>query len=156
MNGRLRGLVRALRNSLPQRLRSQISAKRVSDGPASLGQGAYVHRSVQILGRAFVRIGANSVLGQECWLNVNHRVGNVAAIEIGDHCFIGRRNFFSSGRRIEIGHYVLTANDCYFLKRSYTSPKFIIMIRNQLSSLPYALRFLPHNGILFPYKVRPA
>jgi acetyltransferase-like isoleucine patch superfamily enzyme len=66
-----------------------------------------------------VRIGANSVLSQDCWLNVNHRKDDALAIEIGDHCFIGRRNFFSSGRRIDIGHYVLTANDCHFLGSSH-------------------------------------
>lgn len=80
-----------------------------------MGRGAYVHRSVQMLGRRHIRIGANSVLSQDGWLNVNHRRGDQPAIDIGAHCFIGRRNFFSSGRLIRISDHVLTANDCQFL-----------------------------------------
>ena len=115
----LRHLARTLLDRFPPRIQARIDAIRTSSGRAVLGRGAYVHRSVQMLGRAFVRVGTNSVLSQDCWLNVNHRAGVAAAIEIGDHCFIGRRNFFSSGRRIEIGHYVLTANDCHFLGSSH-------------------------------------
>ncbi len=68
-----------------------------------------------MLGKAFIRIGTNSVISQDCWLNVNHRQGDRLAIDIGSHCFIGRRNFFSSGRKIRFADYVLTANDCQFL-----------------------------------------
>ncbi len=72
-----------------------------------------------MLGMSFIQVGNNSVLSQDCWLNVNHRIGDVAAIEIGNHCFIGRRNFFTSGKKILIGDYVLTANDCHFLGSSH-------------------------------------
>ena len=119
MNPSFRRLVLTLLESLPPRLQARIDAMRTSGDCVSLGSGAYIHRSVQILGRAFVRIGANSVLSQDCWLNVNHRTGVTPAITIGDQSFIGRRNFFSSGRCIDIGHYVLTANDCHFLGSSH-------------------------------------
>ena len=119
MNQTLKRFLRSLNNSLPPRIQARLFAMRSSQGRMSLGRGAYIHRSVQILGRAFVRLGENSVLSQDCWLNVNHRYGSNLAIEIGEHCFIGRRNFFSSGKRIEIGHYVLTANDCHFLGSSH-------------------------------------
>ncbi|ALT76191.1 hypothetical protein AT984_02185 [Paucibacter sp. KCTC 42545] len=66
-----------------------------------------------------MRIGENTVISQDCWLNVNHRNGDQIAIDIGGHSFIGRRNFFSSGARILIGEYVLTANDCHFLGSSH-------------------------------------
>lgn len=111
----IRIFLRRLHNSLPPRIQARVDAIRSSQGHLSLGQRAYIHHSAQILGRAFVRLGSNSVLSQDCWLNVNHRFGNALAIEIGDHCFIGRRNFFSSGRLIVLGNYVLTANDCHFL-----------------------------------------
>lgn len=88
-------------------------------GRARRGRGTYIHRSVQILGKRYVSVGANSVLSEECWLNVNHRNGGEAAIEIGSQCFIGRRNFFSSGKKIVLGDYVLTANDCHFLGSSH-------------------------------------
>ncbi len=115
----LRRCIRALLNRLPRRLQVRIDGFRAPSSSANLGPGTFVHSSVQILGRAFVRIGANSVISQDGWLNVNHRTGGVPAIEIGNHCFIGRRNFFSSGRRIEVGDYVLTANDCHFLGSSH-------------------------------------
>ena len=119
MKNILLNLIRALFICLPPRAQARIIALRASNSRALLGKGSYVHRSVQILGRAHVRIGANSVLSQDCWLNVNHRIDDALAIEIGDHSFIGRRNFFSSGRYIGIGNYVLTANDCHFLGSSH-------------------------------------
>lgn len=119
MNIITRRLLQGLLQSLHPRLQARINAMRLSNGRASFGRGVYVHSSVQMLGRAFVRVGTASVLGQDCWLNVNHPSNDIPAIEIGDYCFIGRRNFFSSGRRILFGSYVLTANDCHFLGSSH-------------------------------------
>ena len=116
-----KSLLRTFRDTLPPRIQTRLAALRSFRNPILLGQRAFVHPSVQILGRAFVRIGLNSILSQDCWLNVNHRTGKKLAIIIGDHCFIGRRNFFSSGKRIEFGHYVLTANDCHFLGSSHNT-----------------------------------
>lgn len=110
----LRRWVRRMLDRLPPRVQSRVESLR-GRGAITLGRGAYLHRSVQMLGRRHIRIGANSVLSQDGWLNVNHRRGDQLAIEIGDHCFIGRRNFFSSGQFIRIADYVLTANDCHFL-----------------------------------------
>lgn len=114
-----RKLVRLLFDCLTPIMQARVIALRSTSGRPSLGRGVFIHRSVQMLGKAFVSIGANSVLSQDCWLNVNHRTGNMVAIELGANCFIGRRNFFSSGRRIEFGDYVLTANDCHFLGSSH-------------------------------------
>lgn len=119
MNTSLRLLFRAILKRLPPRLQAYVDAMRMSHGRLSLGRGVYIHHSVQILGRAAVQIGENSVLSQDCWLNVNHLQSSAANIIIGMHSFIGRRNFFSSGRLIQIGHYVLTANDCHFLGSSH-------------------------------------
>ena len=87
--------------------------------PMKKSRGTFIHRSVQILGMSNVRIGSNTVISQDCWLNVNHRHLSEPAIVLGDHCFIGRRNFFSSGKSIDLGSYVLTANDCQFLGSSH-------------------------------------
>ena len=91
----------------------------LKSGPVKRGRGTYIHGSVQILGKKYVSIGAHSVLSQECWLNVNHRNGIETAIQIGSYCFLGRRNFFSSGKKIVLGDYILTANDCHFLGSSH-------------------------------------
>lgn len=118
MSNPVRRLARRLIDLLPPRLQCRIASLRNRNTP-SLGPSAFVHPSVQMLGKAFVRVGTNSVLSEHVWLNVNKRSGSYKAIDIGDHCFIGRRNFFSSGNRIVIGHYVLTANDCQFLGSSH-------------------------------------
>ena len=86
-----------------------------------MGKGSYLHRSVQILGISNVQIGRNSCVGEHCWLNVNHRDGNVVAIDIGNNCWIGRGNFFSSGRKITISDYCLTAIDCKFISSSHVT-----------------------------------
>jgi acetyltransferase-like isoleucine patch superfamily enzyme len=119
MSTPLRQLVRRLIDRLPPRLQARIAGLRSAGERATVGPLTYIHHTVQMLGRAYVRVGTNSVLSQDCWLNVNHRVGDQTAIDIGDNCFIGRRNFFSAGRRISVGHYVLTANDCHFLGSSH-------------------------------------
>lgn len=118
MSSPLRSLARKVVDHLPPHLRCRLETLR-SRGAPQVGAGTFIHDSVQMLGKAFVRIGRNSVLSEYCWLNVNHRSGKHWAIDIGDHCFIGRRNFFSSGKGIVIGHYVLTANDCHFLGSSH-------------------------------------
>jgi acetyltransferase-like isoleucine patch superfamily enzyme len=109
--------IQNLISHLSPRLQSRLMSLR-GRGLVQLGKGAYVHHTVQMLGMSFIQVGDNSVVSQDCWLNVNHRIGDVA-IEIGNHCFIGRRNFFTSGKKIVIGDYVLTANDCHFIGSSH-------------------------------------
>src|SRR5258706_11462684 len=88
-----------LERCIPARLRSAIRAR-----PAILiaESSVYLHRSVQILGIGNVAIGGNTCVSADTWLNVNHRNEGEIAIQIGENCFIGRRNFFSSGKKIEI------------------------------------------------------
>jgi acetyltransferase-like isoleucine patch superfamily enzyme len=82
---------------------------------ASIGAGCTIDPSVQVLGWRQVRIGDNVIIGEDCWLNVNDRTAESPGIVIGNHSFIGRRNFFTSGRRLQIGAYCLTGLDCHFL-----------------------------------------
>jgi acetyltransferase-like isoleucine patch superfamily enzyme len=81
---------------------------------SAIGTGASVDPSVQVLGWKSVRIGPGAVIGEDCWLNVNHRSSRSASIIIGASTFIGRRNFFSPARLIEVGEFCLTALDCKF------------------------------------------
>ena len=95
------------------RLLSRLSKK------CTKGRGVYLHPSVQMLGAQNVEIGNNTCISEQTWLNVNHRNQGEIAIKIGDNCFIGRRNFFSSGKKVVIGHYVLTTTDCKFICSSH-------------------------------------
>ena len=112
---RLRTFAGKCYRSLPPRLQCAWLSLRAG-GRVQRGARSFIHRSVQILGKKAVAIGENTVISQDCWFNVNHReTGSTMSIVVGDNCFIGRRNFFSSGRLVHLKDYVLTANDCHFL-----------------------------------------
>jgi acetyltransferase-like isoleucine patch superfamily enzyme len=85
-----------------------------------LGSASYVHPTVQIIGLSDVVIGRQSCIGAFTWINVNHRGRATGpAIQIGSNSFIGRDNFFSSGREIIFGDYCLTAKGCNFICSSH-------------------------------------
>lgn len=112
-------LKKAILNLLPTGWQYRIRSLK-SKGCAK-GRDVYIHPSVQMLGQAHVSIGDNSCISEQTWLNVNHRVAGEVAIRIEDNCFIGRRNFFSSGKEIFIGPYVLTTVDCKFVSSSHVT-----------------------------------
>ncbi|MDZ5456529.1 acyltransferase [Azohydromonas lata] len=113
----IKTLVRAF---LPIRLRVIISL-RSRRGRLSIGRGSRIHRTTQIFGRAHVRIGNNTSLAERTWLNVNHPSGDTPAIIIGNNCFIGRDNFFTSGKSIVIGDYCLTGIGCRFVGSTHVA-----------------------------------
>ena len=90
----------------------------------NVGENSYVDPTVQVLGWENVRIGSNSILSESTWININHREEGKIGLIIGNNCFIGRRNFFSSGIVIKIGDYCLTTPNCSFLGSDhiYSSP----------------------------------
>jgi len=90
----------------------------------NVGSNTYIDPSVQVLGWQNIRIGRNSIISQDTWININHREEGKIGLLIGNNCFIGRRNFFSSGTLIKIGDYCLTAPNCSFLGSDhvYSSP----------------------------------
>jgi acetyltransferase-like isoleucine patch superfamily enzyme len=99
---------------IPRRL-LVFAARLKHRGTLEIGKNSYVHRRCQIIGRSNVSIGTNTCISQNCWLNVNHRAKGVIGIRIGSNCFIGRDNFFSSGRSIELADYCLTTLGCRFI-----------------------------------------
>ena len=80
-----------------------------------VGAGASIDSSVQVYGWKNVRIGRDTILCEETLINAMNRETDDITLAIGDHCFIGRRNYFNTGRDIRVGDYCLTANDCQFL-----------------------------------------
>lgn len=80
-----------------------------------VGQNTYIDKSVHVTGWNSIQIGKNSAISEHTWINVNNRVPNHKHIVIGDSCYIGRRNFFSSGWLINIGSYCMTGIDCKFM-----------------------------------------
>lgn len=101
-------------DKLPLRLRCIVQSIRLGS-VIVLGHGSYIHPSVHLLGKNNIRVGSNTCVSEGCWLNVNHRKGNSTAIDIGNNCFIGKQNFFTSGDAILVGDYTLTTFGCKFV-----------------------------------------
>lgn len=114
----LKRLIRRSLGVLPVRLRCFFESI-LTSGKLTIGQGSFVHKSVHVLGRNNVAVGSNTCVSERCWLNVNSRNAGQIAIKIGDNCFIGKNNFFSSGKSIVVNDYVLTATGCKFIGSSH-------------------------------------
>jgi acetyltransferase-like isoleucine patch superfamily enzyme len=80
-----------------------------------IGNNTYIDKTVHVTGWNSISIGKNTAISEYTWINVNNRTPNHKHITIGDNCYIGRRNFFSSGWLIEIGDYVMTGINCKFI-----------------------------------------
>ena len=79
-----------------------------------IGKGTFIDKSVQVLRWGGVKIGENTIIGEQCWLNVNKYEKGEYAITIGNNCFIGRRNNITSGKSIVIKDYCLTGQNTGF------------------------------------------
>ena len=100
---------------------------------AQVGSGSYVDKTVQVLGWDNISIGQNTSIGEHSCINVNLR--DALRVRIGDNCFIGRRNFFSSGDFIDIGDYCLTGPNCSFLNAGHvTESPFVPYIVSGIES----------------------
>ena len=110
--GRLREFI-YYRGSIVQIIQEKIWRR------INIGRRTYIDPTAHFLGSKNIAIGDDCVISEHCCFNVNYRHGRDVAIEIGDHSFIGRRNFFSSGRRIRVGSYALTGIDCRFLSSGH-------------------------------------
>jgi acetyltransferase-like isoleucine patch superfamily enzyme len=98
-----------------------------------IGNGSYVDKTVHILGWDNISIGDNTSIGEYTCINVNLR--DRLRVRIGDNCFIGRRNFFSSGDFIDLGDYCLTGPNCSFLNAGHvTESPFVPYIVSGIES----------------------
>ena len=79
------------------------------------GHRTYIDPSAQFIGANRISVGRRCIISEGCWFNVNDRSGADAAIVVADHCYVGRRSFFSSGRRIEVGPYCMIGNESNLL-----------------------------------------
>ncbi len=116
----LKSLARTIYNHLPIRLKCFVEA-RYSMCRMQIGLGSYIDSSVHILGKRHIQIGSNTCISADSWLNVNNRATGKISIIIGDNCFIGKNNFFTSGDKIVIGSYSLTTLGCKFISSTHNS-----------------------------------
>lgn len=101
-------------DKLPIRFRCILQSVHLR-GVMAIGSRSYIHPSVHLLGKNNIRIGSNTCISEGCWLNVNQKLDNITSIAIGNNCFIGKQNFFTSGNVILIGDYTLTTIGCKFI-----------------------------------------
>lgn len=81
-----------------------------------------IDKTVHFTGKKYTVLGKNTMISQNTWLNVNERGGK--RIILGEYNFIGRNNFFTSGKLIEFGDFVITSVNCCFIgaNHKYESP----------------------------------
>lgn len=82
---------------------------------SNIGKSTYIDKSVHIVGLKNIKIGSNTIISDDTWLNVNDRAGGNVAIEIGSNCYIGKRNFFNSAEKITIKDYFMSGINCSVL-----------------------------------------
>lgn len=80
-----------------------------------IGNNTYIDKTVHVTGWNSISIGYNTAISEYTWINVNVRTPNHKHIILGNSCYIGRRNFFSSGWLIKISDYCMTGIDCKFM-----------------------------------------
>lgn len=79
---------------------------------SNIGKSTYIDKSVHILGLKNIKIGSNNIISDGTWFNVNDRSEEKIGIEIGNNCYIGKRNFFNSGNKITINNYFMSGLNC--------------------------------------------
>ncbi|WP_211357747.1 acyltransferase [Colwellia demingiae] len=75
----------------------------------------YFDPSIHYIGLKHIQFGYNNVVSEGTWFNVNKRIDAEIGIEMGHNCYIGKRNFFSSGKEIIIGDFFMSGINCSFL-----------------------------------------
>ena len=81
----------------------------------SFNKKNYFDNSIHYIGLKHIQFGHHNVVSDATWFNVNQRRDNEIGIEIGNSCYIGKRNFFSSGDKIIIGDFFMSGINCNFL-----------------------------------------
>ena len=120
---RLRGAARAVKRYLSRHVSRTRSIQvfqarqrtRLLFLQKDVGEDTFIDRTVHVLGWKHVSIGSSTAISEGTWINVNHRISGHKHIVIGNNCYIGKRNFFSSGWQIFVGDYCMTGLDCKFM-----------------------------------------
>lgn len=96
-------------------IKTLIAKKRIRQ------EGVFLSNTVHILGSDKINLGKHTILSDDVWLNSNYRKSDLllSTIEIGKKSYIGKRNFFSSGKGIKIGDYFMSGCDCSFLSSNH-------------------------------------
>lgn len=81
----------------------------------NISSNIFIGPYVQILGIDNVSIGDHCTIGEHTLITVNNRTNKDIQLRIGKNVYIGRDNFFSVGKLIDIGEYCIFGNKCSFI-----------------------------------------
>ena len=84
----------------------------------------YIDPTARIIGVKNIEIGDYTLISEDVWININHRVGKEKKLIIGKNCHIGKGNFISVGPKILIKDFCFTGLNCNILGcgHSYDNP----------------------------------
>jgi acetyltransferase-like isoleucine patch superfamily enzyme len=84
----------------------------------------YFDPSIHFIGLKHITFGTNNVVSEDVWFNVNKRGGQEVGISIGNNSYIGKRNFFNSGKAIIIGNFFMSGINCSLIgsDHHFTTP----------------------------------
>lgn len=74
-------------------------------------------KNVQIIGMSNISLGKNVTFSDGVLININNR--KEIELRIGNNSYIGRNNFFTSGKEIIIGNYFFSSRNCSFIGASH-------------------------------------
>jgi len=78
----------------------------------NISGSSFLARNVQIFGLDNILIQDNCTIGEFTILTINNRSVKGTQLSIGNNTYIGRSNFFSTGKAITIKDYCIFGNNC--------------------------------------------
>lgn len=96
----------------------------------SLYAASHIGKNVQIIGLTNVEIGANSVIGDNCWLNVCVRDDRIR-MKIGQHVLVGRDAVISTAGYLEIADFCVLAPRVYVSDADHRFENITLPVMNQ-------------------------
>ena len=78
-----------------------------------IGRSAFINSPFRIDGPNSISIGENTFIQSGVWLYCHTTEQTSSIINIGANCVLGYRNHITSNHRVDIGDYVLTANNVF-------------------------------------------
>lgn len=76
-------------------------------------------KGIHVVGWKSISIGDNTVIGDNCWINITNRISTDIQVSIGNNCLVGRRTYINSGASVYLGNYVMTGIDCKFISSDH-------------------------------------
>lgn len=81
----------------------------------NIGEKSILGFNVHVLGWNNIKIGSNTIIGDNSWLNVNDRKKDTIGIDIGNNCYISKNNVISSSKKLIIKDFYMSNINVHLL-----------------------------------------